>query len=450
LGSLGSPGPRRRSQEGPSAGEPLGAATHLRVLHGRGRGNGRGDALALLAVAPSDAIPGNNRRDSDPHLRQFAYDTYPRTSLANLVVVAFVTAFVAACGGNPSSAPASAAPSASAVATATEAPTPLPTPEPTTAPPTIAFVPVADFRTTATAVDATGVASILAGNNKQFNKIEVVDADADGILAALGTTRASAAAHLVIATTAAALDADLAKGGALLGFVSASDVGPSVRAIDWDGKSLFGVDRVKSLTDWPLKAYLAETAATAGFDPTQTWTTAAAGDVMLDLVLRYSTKQAGNHVEARVHVGTRGYALVTLHRAENTDDPARLGEFVTLLERLPIPALLPVHPRLRGRLTAEQMARITALPHVYLLDPCEYVEMLALERDAQMILTDSGGVQKEAYFLGVPCLTLRLETEWEETLAGGWNRVAVSAGRLETFAAVLFYDTPRIVRPCGG
>jgi UDP-GlcNAc3NAcA epimerase len=147
------------------------------------------------------------------------------------------------------------------------------------------------------------------------------------------------------------------------------------------------------------------------------------GDVMLDLVLRYSTKQAGNHVEARVHVGTRGYALVTLHRAENTDDPARLGEFVTLLERLPIPALLPVHPRLRGRLTAEQMARITALPHVYLLDPCEYVEMLALERDAQMILTDSGGVQKEAYFLGVPCLTLRLETEWEETLAGGWNRV---------------------------
>jgi len=63
---------------------------------------------------------------------------------------------------------------------------------------------------------------------------------------------------------------------------AASDVGPSVRAIDWDGKSLFGVDRVKSLTDWPIKAYLAETAATAGFDPTQTWTTAAAGDVMLD------------------------------------------------------------------------------------------------------------------------------------------------------------------------
>ena len=202
--------------------------------------------------------------------------------LASLVVAAIVVASVAACGGNPSSAPLSAVPSASAVATATESPTPLPTPEPTVAPPTVAFVPVADYRTTATAVDATGVASILAGKNKQFNKIEVVDADADGILAALGTTRASVAGHLAIAATVAALDADLAKGGALLGFVRASDVGPSVRAIDWDGKSLFGVNRFKSLTDWPLKAYLAEAAGTAGFDPTQTWTTAAAGDVMLD------------------------------------------------------------------------------------------------------------------------------------------------------------------------
>jgi len=147
------------------------------------------------------------------------------------------------------------------------------------------------------------------------------------------------------------------------------------------------------------------------------------GDVMLDLVLRFSDGAAADSIEARSQISPSGYALVTLHRAENTDDPARLEAFVSLLERLPIQALLPAHPRLRGRLSAEQLARVRALPHVHFLEPCEYVEMLALERNAQMILTDSGGVQKEAYFLGVPCLTLRLETEWEETLAGGWNRV---------------------------
>jgi UDP-N-acetylglucosamine 2-epimerase len=147
------------------------------------------------------------------------------------------------------------------------------------------------------------------------------------------------------------------------------------------------------------------------------------GDVMLDLVLRYSTGSMANRMKAVADVPTKGYALVTLHRAENTDDQLRLAEFVTLLERLPIPALLPAHPRLRGRLNAEQLMRIQALPHVHLLEPCGYIEMLALERNAEMILTDSGGVQKEAYFLGVPCLTLRMETEWEETLAGGWNRV---------------------------
>jgi UDP-GlcNAc3NAcA epimerase len=82
-----------------------------------------------------------------------------------------------------------------------------------------------------------------------------------------------------------------------------------------------------------------------------------------------------------------------------------------------------MHPRLRQKLATKDLARIEGLPHVHLLEPCEYFEMLALERDAQMILTDSGGVQKEAYFLGIPCLTLRKETEWEETLTGGWNRV---------------------------
>jgi UDP-GlcNAc3NAcA epimerase len=141
------------------------------------------------------------------------------------------------------------------------------------------------------------------------------------------------------------------------------------------------------------------------------------GDVMLDLLLAYADKLE------RHSLASDNYALITMHRAENTDDPARLTRFVTLLERLPLPAILPMHPRVRARLTKGDLRRIEKLPNVQLIDPCEYGEMLSLERDARMILTDSGGVQKEAYFLGVPCLTLRAETEWGETLADGWNRI---------------------------
>jgi len=90
---------------------------------------------------------------------------------------------------------------------------------------------------------------------------------------------------------------------------------------------------------------------------------------------------------------------------------------------MPLPVVLPMHPRLRTKLEAQAMRQLEELSHVHLLEPCGYFEMLALERDARMILTDSGGVQKEAYFLSVPCLTLREETEWQETLVGGWNRV---------------------------
>jgi UDP-GlcNAc3NAcA epimerase len=141
------------------------------------------------------------------------------------------------------------------------------------------------------------------------------------------------------------------------------------------------------------------------------------GDVMLDLLLKYAAGLDPHEL------AKDSYALVTMHRAENTDSPARMGRFITLLERLPLTAILPMHPRLRAKLPANDLARIERLSHVRVLEPCDYGEMLALERDACMVLTDSGGVQKEAYFLGVPCLTLRTETEWKETLEGGWNRV---------------------------
>lgn len=141
------------------------------------------------------------------------------------------------------------------------------------------------------------------------------------------------------------------------------------------------------------------------------------GDVMLDLLLRHAP---GLKKDPLV---TKPFALVTVHRAENTDAPERLMNFLRILERLPITTVLPMHPRLRLKLPCSDLARLERMRHVCLLGPCEYGEMVALARDATVILTDSGGVQKEAYFLGVPCLTLREETEWIETLNGGWNRV---------------------------
>ena len=122
------------------------------------------------------------------------------------------------------------------------------------------------------------------------------------------------------------------------------------------------------------------------------------------------------------------YALVTVHRAENTDDPKKLAEIVAALARLSLPMVFPMHPRLRNRLASEKnyaplKKELERAAHLRIIDPVSYLEMLALEASARMVLTDSGGVQKEAYFLGVPCITLREETEWTDTLAHGWNRV---------------------------
>ena len=146
------------------------------------------------------------------------------------------------------------------------------------------------------------------------------------------------------------------------------------------------------------------------------------GDLMLDSVLKHAPR-ADPHPLLCDRLRPRSYALVTLHRAENTDDPNRLKEFVTLLERIPMQVVLPMHPRLAAKITRSDSERLELMDHVHRLEPCDYFAMLALERDAALILTDSGGVQKEAYFLSVPCLTLRDETEWSETLAGNWNRI---------------------------
>lgn len=147
------------------------------------------------------------------------------------------------------------------------------------------------------------------------------------------------------------------------------------------------------------------------------------GDVMVDVALRWQpAARARAEVPASYGVQPGAYLLLTAHRAGNVDDPVRLGLLVSLIESLPGPVLLPLHPRTHSRLQAAGLlARLEAVEGLTLTEPLGYVEFSALLCQARAVLTDSGGVQKEAYLAGVPCITLRERTEWVETVQGGWN-----------------------------
>jgi len=144
------------------------------------------------------------------------------------------------------------------------------------------------------------------------------------------------------------------------------------------------------------------------------------GDVMCDSAMHYArVARERSDVLDRLGLAPQRYYLATVHRAENTDDPARLRAILSGLEAAKGDVVLPLHPRTRKVLEAQGLA----VGRVRLIDPVPYLEMLRLELDARAILTDSGGVQKEAYFAGTPCITLRDETEWVELVEAGWNRV---------------------------
>lgn len=150
--------------------------------------------------------------------------------------------------------------------------------------------------------------------------------------------------------------------------------------------------------------------------------TVVTGDVMGDVVLKLRDAVPTAEICGEFGVIPGEFYLLTAHRAANVDDPRRLERLVELIESLELPVLFPVHPRTRARLEAVELTgRLQAAPHVRLLPSLGYLATIALTGAARAVLTDSGGLQKEAVWLGTQCLTLRAVSEWTETVESGWN-----------------------------
>jgi len=140
------------------------------------------------------------------------------------------------------------------------------------------------------------------------------------------------------------------------------------------------------------------------------------GDIMVDALAKAALRADGSDILQRLCLRRGEYLLVTIHRAESTN-AADLTQIIDALEQLEEIVVMPIHPRTRSAL--ERLGRPPK--RLRLVEPVGHAEMVALTRAARLVLTDSGGLQKEAYWLGVPCVTLRSETEWVETVAAGWN-----------------------------
>jgi UDP-GlcNAc3NAcA epimerase len=164
------------------------------------------------------------------------------------------------------------------------------------------------------------------------------------------------------------------------------------------------------------------------------------GDVMYDVFLgQLALAQARRPAILAHRSAKNGFALATIHRAENTDDPHRLSAIMEGLAASGMLVIFPIHPRTRAALEA---AAIHVAPSVTLSQPLGYLDMVKLEAEAEVIVTDSGGVQKEAYFAGTPCVTVRETTEWPETVQTGWNR-------LVGVSPALLSEAVRSFRPTG-
>ena len=150
------------------------------------------------------------------------------------------------------------------------------------------------------------------------------------------------------------------------------------------------------------------------------------GDVMYDATLYFAQQaEQHSHLLEKLGICSKAYYLATIHRAQTTDEPERLASILRAFAEIPMPIILPLHPRTKKVIDASPMLvqMVASIPMLRIIDSVSYMDMLILEKHAVAILTDSGGVQKEAYFHRTPCITLRDETEWVETLDSGWNQL---------------------------
>lgn len=205
-------------------------------------------------------------------------------------------------------------------------------------------------------------------------------------------------------------------------------------------------DRVSSLLLCPTDlavANLASEGLTSGVH--------LVGDVMYDMALLMArVAEARTNTLGQIGVSPKKYVLATCHRAENTDDPAALAGIVRGLATIATarPVVLPIHPRTRAKIAEYGM--LDALGAVTVVDPVSYLDMVTLEKNAEFIVTDSGGVQKEAFFYRVPCITTREETEWVETVDAGWNTLVGSdPARIAAAVELLGRAQRREVNPYG-
>jgi len=149
------------------------------------------------------------------------------------------------------------------------------------------------------------------------------------------------------------------------------------------------------------------------------------GDVMYDIQIDLKKQSSNLRTLKKYEIEPKKYILATVHRPENTDDKDNLQNIITAFSEADEPIIFPAHPRTIKCLKQYGLDRaVTSAPNIKLVDPVGFLDMIALENNAKMILTDSGGLQKEAYLAKVPCITLRKETEWNETVKSGWNQLA--------------------------
>lgn len=164
------------------------------------------------------------------------------------------------------------------------------------------------------------------------------------------------------------------------------------------------------------------------------------GDVMMDAIYKYQAKaETNSKVLIRHSITSNEFYLATIHRPSNTDNPARLDKILMNLAEMDAPVIFPLHPRTKHRIRSFGVENRLVHPNILVIPPVGYLDMITLEKNCRAVVTDSGGIQKEAYLLKKPCFTLRNETEWKETVDSGWNHLVTPDSLSKTISQ---FQTP--------